>query len=95
MFTYTIARGIELGLLDKKEYAPVVEKGYQGIIANAKINDKGLLDIYSACDGVGVQTDYAHYINFRKSINAKEGNAGFLWATAIVEKPQLEQLKKK
>ncbi len=95
MFTYTIARGIELGLLDKTEYAPVVEKGYQGITANAKINDRGLLDIYSACDGVGVQTDYAHYINFRKSINAKEGNAGFLWATAIVEKPQLEQLIKK
>ncbi len=95
MFTYTLARGIELGLLDKTEYAPVVQKGYQGITANAKINDRGLLDIYSACDGVGVQTDYAHYINFRKSINAKEGNAGFLWATAIVEKPQLELLKKK
>jgi len=95
MFTYTIARGIELGLLDKQEYASVVEKGYAGIIANAKINDRGLLDIYSACDGVGVQVDYAHYINFRKSINAKEGNAGFLWATAIVEKPQLELLKKK
>jgi unsaturated rhamnogalacturonyl hydrolase len=95
MFTYTLARGIELGLLDKTEYEPVVEKGYQGIIANAKINDRGLLDIYSACDGVGVQVDYAHYINFKKSINAKEGNAGFLWATAIVEKPQLEQLKKK
>jgi unsaturated rhamnogalacturonyl hydrolase len=95
MFTYTLARGIELGLLDKPEYAPVVEKGYAGIIANAKINDHGLLDIYSACDSVGVQTSYARYINFRKSINAKEGNAGFLWATAIVEKPQLEQLKKK
>jgi unsaturated rhamnogalacturonyl hydrolase len=95
MFTYTLARGIELGLLDKTEYAPVVQKGYQGIIANAKINDRGLLDIYSACDGVGVQTDYAHYIHFKKSINAKEADAGFLWATAIVEKPQLEQLKKK
>jgi unsaturated rhamnogalacturonyl hydrolase len=91
MFTYTIARGIELGLLDKTEYAPIVEKGYQGIIANAKINDRGLLDIYSACDGVGVQVDYAHYIHFNKSINAKEGDAGFLWATAIVERPQLEK----
>ena len=95
MFTYTIARGIELGLLDKTEYAPVVEKGYQGIIANAKINDRGLLDIDSACDGVGVQVDYAHYIRFQKSVNAKEGNAGFLWATAMVEKPRLERLKKK
>ena len=26
MFTYAIAKGIELGLLDKNEYAPVVQK---------------------------------------------------------------------
>lgn len=94
MFTYVIARGIELGLLDKNEYTRVVEKGYQGIIANARINDQGLVDIYSACDGVGVQPDYAHYITYRKAVNAKEAVAGFLWATAIVEKPRLEQLKK-
>jgi unsaturated rhamnogalacturonyl hydrolase len=35
MFTYTSAREIELGMLDKTEYAPAVEKRYQGIIANA------------------------------------------------------------
>lgn len=94
MFTYAIQRGIELGLLDKKEYAPVVEMGYQGIIANAKINDRGLVDIFSACDGVGVQVDYAHYINYKKSVNAKEAVGGFLWATAIVEKPELKKLGK-
>ena len=94
MFTYTIQKGIEIGLLDKGEYAPVVEKGYKGIIENAKINDKGLVDIYSACDGVGVQTSYDRYINYKKSINAKEAVAGFLWATAIVEKPELEKLRK-
>ena len=48
MFTYTIQRGIEIGRLDRGEYAPVVEKGYKGITENAKINDKGLVDIYSA-----------------------------------------------
>ena len=95
MFTYTLAKGIELGLLDRAEYGPVVEQGYQGITANAKINDRGLLDVYSACDGVGVQVDYAHYIHFKKSINAKEAVAGFLWATAIVEGPRLEKLRMK
>ena len=94
MFTYTIQRGIELGLLDKRDYAPVVAKGYAGITGNAKINERGLVDGYSACDGVGVQVDYAHYINYKKSINAKEAVAGFLWATAIVEKPALEKMKK-
>ena len=93
MFTYTLAKGLELGLLDQAGYGPVVQKGYQGITANAKINGRGLLDIYSACDGVGVQDDYAHYIHFKKSINAKEAVAGFLWATAIVERPRLEAMK--
>jgi len=94
MFTYALAKGIQLGLLDKNEYAPVVEKGYKGIIGNARINSKGLLDIYSACDGVGVQDSYDRYIKFKQSINAKEAVAGFLWATAMVEKSQLEHLKK-
>jgi unsaturated rhamnogalacturonyl hydrolase len=93
MFTYTLAKGIELGLLDKNEYASAVEKGYRGIIKNARINGKGLLDIYSACDGVGVQSNYDRYIKYKQSINAKEAVAGFLWATALVEKSQLEQLK--
>jgi rhamnogalacturonyl hydrolase YesR len=87
MFVYCLQRAIELGLIAKAEYAPVVAKGYQGIVANAKLNDEGLVDVYSACDGVGVQKDYAHYINYKKKVNAKEAVGGFLWATAIVEKP--------
>ncbi|MDH7600017.1 MAG: alginate lyase family protein [Sedimentisphaerales bacterium] len=93
MFTYAIAKGIELGLLPEDEYGPVVKKGYEGIVANARVNDKGLVDIYSACDGVGVQVDYDRYINYRKSINAKEAVAGFLWATTIVEGPRLRQMR--
>lgn len=93
MFTYTIAKGIELGLLDRKEYAPVAEAGYKGITAFAKINNQGLVDIYSACDGVGVQTNYDRYIHYKKSINAKEAVVGFLWATEIVERAQLEKTK--
>ena len=95
MFTYALAKGIELGLLDQNEYAPVVKHGYRGITENAKINDQGLVDIYSACDGVGVQVSYDRYIHFKKSVNAKEAVAGFLWATTIVEKRQLESLRKK
>jgi rhamnogalacturonyl hydrolase YesR len=87
MFVYCLQRGIELGLLDKDEYAAVVAKGYKGIVANATLNADGLVDIASACDGLGVQKDYAHYINYKKTLNAKEAVGGFLWATAIVEKP--------
>jgi rhamnogalacturonyl hydrolase YesR len=87
MFTYSIERGIELGILDRKEYAPVVAAGYRAITNNARIDSDGLVDIVNACDGVGVQNSYADYVNFKRSVNAKEAVGGFLWATAIIEKP--------
>ena len=95
MFTYAIQRGIELGLLNAREYAPVVAKGYKGIVANAKINDQGLVDIYSACAGLCVQANYAAYINYPRSVNGGEAVAGFLWATTIVEKPGLQKGRKR
>ena len=91
MFTYALARGIELGLLDKTTFAPVVANGYRGITEKARINERGLVDIASACDGLGVQSSYDRYIKFKQSLNAKEAVAGFLWATTIVEKSQLEK----
>jgi rhamnogalacturonyl hydrolase YesR len=87
MFTYSLERGIELGLLDRKQYAPVVANGYRSITHNAQINSDGLVDIVSACDGVCVQASYADYVNCKQKVNAKEAVGGFLWATAIVEKP--------
>ncbi len=87
MFTYALERGIELGLLDGKAYAPVVAAGYRAITRNARVNSDGLVDILSACDGVCVQASYADYVGCKRVINAKEAVGGFLWATAIVEKP--------
>jgi rhamnogalacturonyl hydrolase YesR len=94
MFVYALGRGIELGILDKTDYAPVVSRGYEGIVANARINSEGLVDVYSACDGLGVQVDYQHYINYKQKVNAKEAVGGFLWATAIVERPMIEKMKR-
>lgn len=88
MFVYTIKRAIELGFADADVYMPVVNKGYEGIITKAKINDQGFVDIYDACDGVCVQINYEAYINYVKKVNAKEAVAAFLWATSIVEKPE-------
>ena len=88
IFVYCLQHGVDLGLLNKQDYAATIAKGYDGIVANAKVNDKGFVDIYGTCDGLGVQRDYAHYIHFRKTVNAREAVAGFLWATTIVEKPK-------
>lgn len=94
MFTYAIRQGIDLGILDKNEYEPVVLNGYKSITSHAKINEKGLVDIYEACDGVGVQDSYEKYINYKKSLNAKEAYVGFIWAAEIVERDKIRRIEK-
>jgi len=91
MFTYAIQQGINLGLISEKEYGKVVANGYKFITSNAAINKNGLVDIVEACDGVGIQDSYEKYINYKKSLNAKEAYVGFVWATEIVERKQLER----
>ena len=87
MFTYCIQRAIDLGYVNAELYGHVAQRGYEGIITKAQVNEQGLVDIYDACDGVCVQDSYADYINYPKVVNAKEAVGGFLWATTIVEKP--------
>ncbi|MDH6310971.1 rhamnogalacturonyl hydrolase YesR [Dysgonomonas sp. PFB1-18] len=94
MFTYAIQQGINLGILKKEDYSEVVKNGYNAIVNHAKINERGLVDIYEACDGLGVQTSYEKYINYRKSLNAKEAYVGFLWATEIVERDTIKKSKR-
>jgi len=93
MFTYTIQQGINLGLISKKEYGKVAANGYKFITSNAKINKNGLVDIYEACDGVGVQENYDKYIHYKKSLNAKEAYVGFVWATEIMERNAIQKKK--
>jgi rhamnogalacturonyl hydrolase YesR len=87
MFVYAIQRAIDLGYVSAAQYGPVARRGYDGIVSKAVLREDGLVDIYDACDGVCVQRSYADYINYPKTVNAKEAVGGFLWATTIVEKP--------
>jgi rhamnogalacturonyl hydrolase YesR len=87
MFVYAIQRAIELGCASAEQYGPAVKKGYEGIRAKATLGKDGLVDIHDACDGLGVQRSYADYINYPKTLNAKEAVGSVLWAATIVEKP--------
>jgi unsaturated rhamnogalacturonyl hydrolase len=95
MFTYALQRGINLKLLDKKTFTPVVKAGYAGITNAVRINEKGLVEVLPTGDGVTVKKDYATYVSVPKVLNAKEAVAGFLWATAIVEILRLKKHYKK
>jgi unsaturated rhamnogalacturonyl hydrolase len=95
MFVYSIQKGIELGLLDKSEYATVVDRGYKSLFSFARINDQGLVDIYGGGDGITIKKDFETYVNVSRIVNAKEAVGGFLWATALMEKHELEKTRSK
>lgn len=89
MFVYSVQRGIDLGLLDALEFAPVAERGYRCLFPFVRVNDRGLLDVTGACDGVTVKPDFYSYVTLNKVPNAKEAVAGILWAAVIMEKSLL------
>ena len=93
MFVYSMQRGIELGLLSHEVFDPVVRRGYRSLLSFARINEQGLVDIHGAGDGITIKKDFETYVSVPRIVNAKEAVAGFLWATAIMEKAELSKLK--
>jgi unsaturated rhamnogalacturonyl hydrolase len=87
MFVYAIQRAVDLGYVERQRYAPIAQRGYGGILTKCTRGAEGLIDIHDACDGVCVQRSYADYINYPKSVNAKEAVGSVLWAATIMEKP--------
>jgi len=84
MFLYLIKKSIEKGYINKEEFDPVVKKAYDGIIKKAKINSKGLVDIYD-CSSIGIMDDYNMYINQPKEINTFAGVTSFILGTLSME----------
>lgn len=91
MFVYSIQRGIDLGLLKQKEYGPVAQRGYASLFPFVRVNNRGLLDVIGACDGVTIKKDFVTYVTLDKILNAKEAVAGTLWAAVIMEKDKLKK----
>lgn len=94
MFVYSLKRGINLGLLDKEKFTPIVERGYKSLFEFVVINENGLVDIHGGGDGITIKKDFETYVSVNRPINAKEAVGGFLWAAAIMEEPELIKLKK-
>lgn len=91
MFVYSIRRGIDLGLLKEKDYAQVAQRGYKSLFPFVRVNNRGLLDVIGACDGVTIKKDFVTYVTLDKVLNAKEAVAGVLWAAVIMEKDSLKK----
>lgn len=87
MYVYGMQKAIDLGIIPASEYADAVISGYYGILSKAKTSARdGLVDLYDANNGLGIQKDYASYVSKPRKKNGQEVISSFLWATSIVEK---------
>ncbi len=90
MFTYTIRRAVELGLIPAQSYEQTIIKGYNGLLSKARISAQdGLIDLYDANNGLGIQKDYETYVTRPRKMNGQEVISSFLWVTCIVENSPL------
>lgn len=98
MYVYAIQRAIDLGIVKATDYSQCVIDGYCGLLSKAKIShDDGLIDLYDANDGLGIQKDYETYVSRPRKKNGQEVISSFLWATWLVENryPGLKSLAEK
>lgn len=85
MFQYGMLRGVQMGLLPAEPYQIAAQKAYEGLCTKVVPAEDGGVDIIDACDGLCVQTDYDAYVNYTKTVNAKEAVAAVLWAAELTE----------
>ena len=86
MFTYALQKAIELGIIPAKDYKVTVIRGYYGLLSKAAVSmTDGLIDLYDANNGLGIQKSYEDYVGKPRLMNGQEVISSFLWATTIVE----------
>ena len=84
MFVYALKVGVDRGYLDSS-YLVVAEKGWQGLKTKVSTDSNGLPSINGAVQGMGVQTDYAGYLNQTKLSNSPHGLCAILLAASEME----------
>lgn len=84
MYIYLLKKSIEKGYIPEDEYTPVINKAYSGVIKKARLNEKGMIDIYD-CSSIGIQDNYQAYISQKKEINSFAPIASFIIGTAVME----------
>ena len=84
MFLYALHKALRLGALEEK-YAGLCDLAFDGLKSKCLFDLDGHMNVYDACDGLGVQTDYDSYMFFPRTVNAKEAVAAVLWACTEME----------
>jgi unsaturated rhamnogalacturonyl hydrolase len=75
MFGYSMTVGVKMGILDEKEYLPVIERSW--IALCELVNDDGKLK--GICSGTGQSSDINYYLNRPVVTGDLHGQAPMLW----------------
>ena len=84
MFVYALKVGVNRGYLDSS-YLAVANRGWQGLQTKVTTDASGLPTITDAVQGVGVQSNYAGYVNQTTLSNSSHGLCGILLAASEME----------
>jgi len=84
MFVYALKAGIDAGYLPR-DYRHVVNKAWEGLKAKVSFGSDGAPVVSDAVEGMGVQTNYANYVNKRRLQNSPHGLCAIMMAASEVE----------
>lgn len=84
MFVYALKLGVARGYLDAG-YLSVADAGWKGLKTKVTTDSNGLPTINGAVQGMGVQTNYAGYVNQKVLSNSPHGLCGILLAASEME----------
>ncbi|RPI25087.1 MAG: glycoside hydrolase family 88 protein [Acidobacteria bacterium] len=84
MFVYALKIGMDRGYIGR-EYRDVVAKGWSGLKSKVSAGPDGSPIISDAVEGMGVQTNYANYLNKKRLQNSAHGLCAILLAASEME----------
>ena len=84
MFVYALKVGVDRGYIDSK-YRATADKGYSGLMSRISMDGSGLPVIRGAVQGMGVQENYAAYLNQMTLSNSPHGLCAILLASAEMD----------
>jgi rhamnogalacturonyl hydrolase YesR len=84
MTVASMARGVRLGWLERAEFMPVIERGWQAV--SARVSEDGT--VRDVCSGTGAQATKEYYLE-RPVVNGADDRGGAMVLLAAIEMAEL------
>ncbi|QRK06641.1 glycoside hydrolase family 88 protein [Archangium violaceum] len=84
MFVYALKKAVTLGYISD-DYARVAQKGWEGVKSKITYGPDGHVVVRDSVQGMGVQVDYANYVNKERVENLPQGMFAVMLASTVME----------